>query len=52
MLQRTRGADAEMPVADGDDLGDVVLHAIDDAVVSEKDLTDVGTSEFPDDTAG
>ena len=41
-----------MPVADGDDLGNVVLHAVDDAVVAEKDLTDVGASEFPDDTAG
>ena len=41
-----------MPVADGDDLGDVVLHAVYDAVVAEKDPTDVGASKFPDDTAG
>ncbi len=41
-----------MSVADGDDFGNVVLHSVDDAVIAEEHLTDVGASKFPDDATG
>ena len=53
-LQRACGADAKMSVADGDYFRDVVLHAVDDAVVAKKNLPNVWTDtaymeldEFP-----
>ena len=39
-------------MADGDYFWNIILHAVDDAVVAEKNLTDVLAAEFPDDAAG
>ena len=41
-----------MSVADGDDFRNVVLHSVDDAVVAEKDLSDVHAADLPDNAAG
>ncbi len=51
-LQRARGADEEMSVADGDDFRNVLFYAVDDAVVAKKDLANVPASDFPYDAAG
>ena len=41
-----------MTVADGNYLGDVVLHAVYDAVVAKERLAYVVASKLPDDAAG
>ena len=38
-LQRARGADEEMAVADGDDSGDVLFNAVDDAIVARSSMS-------------
>ena len=47
-LQRLLRSDEKMPVAKGDDFGDVVTDTVDDAVVADARLADIGAAEFGD----